>query len=241
MNPKSAVYPQTRNEVIATPCIVGDRMYIANGQDPEHGEGYGHLYCVDITKEGDISKESEVVEQPKAGATENAPVDIRGEARQGKPNPNSGVIWEYEQFDLNKDGKIDRSEHMNRTISTCLVSPKGLVFAADFSGFLHCLDAKTGQVYWTFDMESAMWGSPMWADGKVYVTDEDGDVRIFADDKEMKKLSPEDDHLNLGSASFCSPVFVNGILYLSDRDTLYAIKTGAQSTPAKPAAEKPEK
>src|SRR5205807_10253729 len=135
---KSAVYPQTRNEVISTPCIVGDRMYIANGQDPEHGEGYGHFYCVDITREGDISKELDVQpEQPK-GAVANAPVDIRGEARKGKPNPHSGIIWEYEQFDLNHDGKIDRSEHMNRTISTACVTPEGLCFIPDFSGFLHC-------------------------------------------------------------------------------------------------------
>ena len=247
MNPKSAVYPQTRNEVIATPCIVNQPdgkkyMYIANGQDPEHGEGFGHLYCVDITREGDLSKELEVEEQPKPGAAGGGPVDIRGEARKGKPNPNTGIVWEYETFDLNGDHKIDRSEHMNRTISTCLVSPAGLVYAPDFSGFLHCLDAKTGKVYWTYDMESAMWGSPLWADGKVFVTDEDGDVRIFADSKEMKKLSPDDDHLNLGTASYCSPVFVNGILYLTDRDTLFAIKTGAQSAPSdKPAAQKPAK
>lgn len=235
MNPKSAVYPQTRNEVIATPCIIdqGDGkkyMYIANGQDPEHGEGLGHLYCVDITKEGDISKELEVEPEQKA-AVGSGPVDIRGEARKGKPNPNSGIVWEYEQFDLNGDGKIDRSEHMNRTISTCLISPAGLCYAPDFSGFLHCLDAKTGKVYWTYDMESEVWGSPMWADGKVYLADEDGDIRIFEDSKEMKKVSPEDDHLNLGSASYCSPIFVNGILYVSDRDTLYAIKTGAQFKP----------
>jgi outer membrane protein assembly factor BamB len=237
MNPKNAVYPQTRNEIIATPCIVVDKdnpekklMYIGNGQDPEHGEGLGHLYCIDITKEGDISKELEGDDKP-AGMVGNGPVDIRGEARTGKPNPKSGVVWEYEAFDLNKDGKIDRSEHMNRTISTCTVTPSGLVYAADFSGFLHCLDAKTGQVYWTYDMESAMWGSPLYVDGKIFATDEDGDVRIFADAKEMKKLSPEDDHLNLGSASYCSPVYVNGILYLSDRDTLYAIKTGAESKP----------
>ena len=246
MNPKNAVYPQTRNEVIATPCIVdqGDGkkyMYIANGQDPEHGEGLGHLYCVDITKEGDISKELDVEpEQPK-GSIGNGPVDIRGEARKGKPNPNSGIVWEYEQFDLNHDGKIDRSEHMNRTISTCLISPAGLCYAPDFSGFLHCLDAKTGKVQWTFDMESEVWGSPLWADGKVYLADEDGDIRIFEDSREMKKVSPEDDHLNLGSASYCSPVFVNGILYVSDRDTLYAIKAGAKSAPKTDSGDKPEK
>lgn len=240
MNPKSAVYPQTRNEVIATPSIVDQGngkkfMYIASGQDPEHGEGFGHLYSVDITKEGDISKELELDDHPQ-GTTGSGPVDIRGEARKGKPNPNSGIVWEYEQYDLNHDGKIERSEHMNRTISTCCVTPEGLCFAPDFSGFLHCLDAKTGEVYWTYDMESAMWGSPLYADGKIFVTDEDGDVRIFAASKEMKKLSPEDDHLNLGSASYCSPVYVNGILYLTDRDTLFAIKTGAHSAPVSNAS-----
>ncbi|HEY8748855.1 MAG TPA: PQQ-binding-like beta-propeller repeat protein [Tepidisphaeraceae bacterium] len=237
MNPKNAVYPQTRNEVIATPCIVVDKenpnkqlMYIGNGQDPEHGEGLGHLYCVDITKTGDISKELDVEAPKDKGPVGNAPVNIQGEAREGKPNPNSGVVWDFEQVNVN-GGKAVRAQHMNRTISTCVVSPTGLLYAPDFSGFLHCFDAKTGKVLWTYDMESAIWGSPLWVDGKIYITDEDGDVRIFADDKEMKKLSPADDHLNLGSASYCSPIFVNGIMYVMGRDTLYAIKTGAQSAP----------
>ena len=103
----------------------------------------------------------------------------------------------------------------------------GLCFVPDFSGFLHCFDADTGKVWWTYDMESAMWGSPLAADGKIYVTDEAGDVRIFAISKTMKKLSPEDDHLNLGEASYCSPVFANGVLFLTDRDKLFAVKTGA--------------
>jgi outer membrane protein assembly factor BamB len=49
-NDKNTVYPTTRNELIATPVVVGNLMYIANGQDPEHGEGRGHLWCVDITR-----------------------------------------------------------------------------------------------------------------------------------------------------------------------------------------------
>ena len=44
-NPKDSVWPKTRNEVIGTPVIYEDKVYIANGQDPEHGEGVGHLYC----------------------------------------------------------------------------------------------------------------------------------------------------------------------------------------------------
>lgn len=55
-NPKDSVWPQTRNEVIATPVIYDDKVYIANGQDPEHGEGVGHLYAIDATKRGDITE-----------------------------------------------------------------------------------------------------------------------------------------------------------------------------------------
>ncbi len=55
-NPKDSVWPKTRNEVIATPVIHENIVYIANGQDPEHGEGVGHLYAIDATKRGDITK-----------------------------------------------------------------------------------------------------------------------------------------------------------------------------------------
>jgi outer membrane protein assembly factor BamB len=33
---------------------------VANGQDPEHGEGVGHLYCIDATKRGDITESGRV-------------------------------------------------------------------------------------------------------------------------------------------------------------------------------------
>jgi outer membrane protein assembly factor BamB len=55
LNPKDSVWPKTRNEVISTPIIVDGIVYIANGQDPEHGEGTGHLYAIDGTKRGDIT------------------------------------------------------------------------------------------------------------------------------------------------------------------------------------------
>ena len=47
LNPKDSVWPKTRNEVISTPVIYENVVYIANGQDPEHGEGVGHLYAID--------------------------------------------------------------------------------------------------------------------------------------------------------------------------------------------------
>src|SRR3712207_7957071 len=56
--------------------------------------------------------------------------------------------------DANGDGRIRGAERMNRTISTVAVY-NGLVFAPDFSGFFHCLDAETGKHHWTYDMQAA--------------------------------------------------------------------------------------
>jgi outer membrane protein assembly factor BamB len=56
LNPKDSVWPKTRNEVISTPVIYENVVYISNGQDPEHGEGVGHAYAIDATKRGDITQ-----------------------------------------------------------------------------------------------------------------------------------------------------------------------------------------
>jgi outer membrane protein assembly factor BamB len=46
----------TRNNIIATPVIHNDRVYVSVGQDPEHGEGPGHLHCIDGARRGDVTK-----------------------------------------------------------------------------------------------------------------------------------------------------------------------------------------
>jgi outer membrane protein assembly factor BamB len=217
-NPKATVYPTTRNELIATPVVWENRMYIAAGQDPEHGEGPGHLWCVDITKKGDVSLELDQRPKPKIGDELVRPIgpsDIQ-------PNPNSGVVWHYDKSDTNSDGRIRSSERMNRSISTVTIdAEKGVVFAPDFSGFLHALDARDGKHLWTYDMEAAIWGSAMLADGKLYLCDEDGDVAIFESARGLKEIATH----NLGSPVYCSPVFANGVLYLMNREHLYAIES----------------
>ncbi len=58
-NPKESEWKQgrgDRNNIIATPVILDGIVYIAVGQDPEHGEGVGHLWAIDASDEGDITE-----------------------------------------------------------------------------------------------------------------------------------------------------------------------------------------
>jgi outer membrane protein assembly factor BamB len=63
-NPKGTVWVPggrgTRNELIATAVVWEDRVYIGTGQDPEHGEGKGNLFCIDASLEGDVSQKGTV-------------------------------------------------------------------------------------------------------------------------------------------------------------------------------------
>jgi len=45
----------TRNNILSTPVIFNNRVYIGVGQDPEHGEAPGHFYAIDATGNGDIT------------------------------------------------------------------------------------------------------------------------------------------------------------------------------------------
>ena len=172
MNPKESVWPKTRNEVISTPIIVDGIIYIANGQDPEHGEGVGHMYAIDGTKRGDITK--------------------------------TGALWHYDKI--------------RRSISTGAYLD-GLLYYSDFSGFLHCVDAKTGAQVWVHDMLAAVWGSPIIIDGKVYLGDEDGDVVVMQAGRTKKLLF----ETNLGSSIYSTPSPANGSIYIVNRNQLIAI------------------
>jgi outer membrane protein assembly factor BamB len=49
-----------RSEIIATPVIIDDRIYVAIGRDPAHGRGRGALHCIDARGQGDITSTGKI-------------------------------------------------------------------------------------------------------------------------------------------------------------------------------------
>ncbi len=240
-NPKESFYvvnsSATRNHLIATPVVYKNRVYIGVGEDPEHGEGVGHLWCIDPTGSGDVSPElafnSEDPDEPIAPKRLQAVVPEEGDF--ARPNPNSKVIWHYSELDDNGDGEIDPFlETMHRTIGSVAIKDD-VLYVADFSGIFHCLDAMaTGEpkVHWSYDMYAAAWGSPLIVDDKVYIGDEDGDIAIFnhsADPNEAMvedggEMMPAHGEINMGNSVYSTPVVADNVLYISNRTHLFAIE-----------------
>ena len=48
------------SEIIGTPVLIKDRVYVALGRDPEHGRGRGALHCIDAKGTGDITQSGRV-------------------------------------------------------------------------------------------------------------------------------------------------------------------------------------
>jgi outer membrane protein assembly factor BamB len=177
----------TKNNVISTPVVHADKVYIGVGQDPEHGEGPGNLWAIDGTKTGDVT--------------------------------DTAVIWHV------------GGENFHRTMSSVSIRD-GLLYVADLSGFVYCLDANTGQQHWKYDAFAAIWGSTFLADGKVYIGDEDGDIAVLKAGKKMELLH----EVNMGAAVYTTPVAKDGVIYVASRTKLFALADGI---PAK-APDKPD-
>lgn len=162
------------SEIIATPVVANNRVYVAVGQDSRHGPGPGCLSCIDATLTGDITE--------------------------------TGKIWQ--NFDV------------NRSFSSAAVTQDGLVFIADYTGLLRCLDADTGKEHWSHDLRGRVFCSPLCADGRVYIGTEAGRVTVAEAKREKRIL----DEVRFDGPVYASPVAANGVLYLASQRTLYAFQ-----------------
>ena len=179
-NPKDAVWrPRSdiegivfRNSIVACPLFHDGRVYVAMGQDPEHGSGRGTLHAIDATGRGDVTA--------------------------------TGRRWSQ------------------TTLARSMCTPvahAGLLYIADYSGYLHCFDLEDGEEIWIHDLVAPVWGSLVVADGKVYVGDEDGMMTVARTGREKKILG----QVSMNASIYAAPAVADGVMYVVTSRDLYAI------------------
>ena len=138
-------------------------VYIANGQDPEHGEGVGHLYAIDPTKTGDITKSGQIWHYDKirrsisTGAIYNGILfysDFSGflhalDVKTGKP------FWTHDMFAAIWGSPI-------------VIGDK--VYLGDEDGDVTVLNAdRTMKVVAESNMGSSVYSTPVPANGALFI------------------------------------------------------------------------
>jgi outer membrane protein assembly factor BamB len=166
-----------------------------NGYDPQTGKELWNIACLS----GEVGPSAGYADGMVFAANEYAKlvgIKIGG----GTPE----IAWEAD-------------EYLPEVSSPLAVN--GLLYIATTYGVFACLDAKTGEELWEQEYGNAFYSSPIYADGKVYITDMSGKTHIVKATKEYQLVgTPE-----LGEKAVCSPVFQDGRVYLRGMNNLYCL------------------
>jgi outer membrane protein assembly factor BamB len=101
------------------------------------------------------------------------------------------------------------------------VSDGKYFFSVNDKGIVWCLDAKTGKEIWGPQrLKPAIYSaSPVLADGRIYVTNEEGLTTVFKAGPEFETLSENP----LNDYTLSSPAISNGQIFIRTAKYLYCI------------------
>jgi hypothetical protein len=146
---------------------------------------------------------------PGRGALSCIAVDGAGDA------PTSRKVWQY--------------TGIGRSLSTVSVAD-GLVYAAEYSGRIHCLDADSGTPLWVHDTGDEIWSSTFVVDGKVYIGTRKA-VTILRTGREKRHVAD----IRLGTPVWSVPAAADGTLFIASQRNLWAVA----NVPAAPDRPRP--
>ena len=135
-------------------------------------------------------------------------------------------------------GDVSRSHVLWRFMSgpdvPTPVSDGTYVYVVNDRGIMSCLDAKTGAAVFFNDTATTeiYTASPILADGKIYVTNEDGLTSVVRAGPNFAVIAEND----LGEYTLSSPAVSDGQLFIRTDKFLYAIGERRRSRPAAAAA-----
>ena len=88
------------------------------------------------------------------------------------------------------------------------------------NGIATCLDAVSGQQHWQERIGGSYSASPTFADGRIYLLDEEGTTTVIAPGKTFEKLATS----KLDGRTLATPAFLDQAIYLRTDKDLYRIE-----------------
>jgi len=108
-----------------------------------------------------------------------------------------------------------------------LVEKDGRIYVVDNSADLHALDAGSGEHLWELGLGTVGKGSPVWADGKLYVTEVNGNFHIVRPGEESGTIL-DSEHIEMPDGSryaeiYGSPAIAYGRIYFTTEEGIYCL------------------
>lgn len=97
---------------------------------------------------------------------------------------------------------------------------EGRLYLTDAPGFLECLDPKTGEPFWKERLDGNLWGSLLLADGRLYVTNLEGETFVLQADAKFKVLARN----VIPEPTYAALAVSDGEFFLRTHKNLYCIK-----------------
>ncbi|MFM7554980.1 MAG: PQQ-binding-like beta-propeller repeat protein [Verrucomicrobiota bacterium] len=163
------------SEINSTPVFYKNRVYVATGQDPEHGEGVGRLVCLDATKKGDLTRTG-ILWDYKGIKRSISSVSI---------DPSTGLLFigDFSGFVHCLDaetGKLHWVYDMKAHMWGSTLVADGKVYVGEEDGDFVVLAAKGGpkaQVLSETNLGAPVYSTPIVANGVMYVASQ---THLFA-------------------------------------------------------------
>jgi outer membrane protein assembly factor BamB len=148
-------------------------------------------------------------------------------AVHGNANVDSNIMGRLVCLDARTGRELWRVDGLAGHYSTPALHDD-LLFVASDAANLHCVDIRSGKVLWTFNYGNEAKGSPVYADGKIYVGDVPGGWRILEVTREDCKLLSEQQFVKASGAPdevYATAAVAHGRVILSTLNETYCIST----------------
>jgi len=216
-------FPYDMNTQAGTvPATVGGRRVLVSGNAD------GHVYALDANTGDKIWGF-----QLSKGGLNVTPV-VHGDrvyASHSEENVDAATMGRVVAIDAAGNGDVTKTHEVWRIdeLEAGFSSPAyhdGWLYVVDNAAKLHGIDAKTGAVRWTHPLGTVGKGSPVWADGKLYVTEVNGRFHILKPGADGA-TSLDTDELEVADGRYAeiygSPAIAYGRVYFATEGGVYCL------------------